>query len=367
MLMRFAKPYTTSIRLVRWAHTVLHAAIGESSEAIAMALGVWRIQAERWRERYASGGLATIKQYRQLAGRPSRADASEVARCATQTATKGVRHWSARMLDAMVWVCDTTVLRVWRILGLKLLLIKSFKVPRDLLSVEKLEDIIGLYRNLPEHAPVLCCDEKSQVRAMGKTQPGLPIEKGLADTMIHNYEHHGTTTVCSTPRILDNQVIGQHQKCHCHAKPLPLLPPIGLGAQKDKKFYLVCGNNAAHKYLDMQDWLSKNLQFHKLFTPISPSWLSMVKRFFRHIAIERSHRNIFRSVSELTAEIEKYIIMHKVARYIRNTIVMRAKITVVTSAFSTKRVPGWNRQKVRRRTWCYPTFRVTFSLSWEAL
>ncbi|MHB1672104.1 MAG: IS630 family transposase, partial [Acidiferrobacter sp.] len=190
-LRELAKSRTTSVRLARRAQMVLRAAMGESNEAIAEAIGVGRVQVGRWRERYAKGGLAAIKQDRPRGGRPSRANAAEIVRLTTQTTPKGATHWSTRRLAAQVGVSDTTVLRIWRAHGLKPHLVKSFKVSRDPLFVERLEDIVGLYLNPPEHALVLCCDEKNQVQALDRTQPGLPIKKGRAGTMTHDYKRHG--------------------------------------------------------------------------------------------------------------------------------------------------------------------------------
>ena len=165
-LTQLAKSRTTSVRLARRAQMILRAAMGESNEAIAEALGVGRVQVGRWRERYAQGGLAAIAQDRPRGGRPPRADAAEIVRLTTQTTPKGATHWSTRTLAAQVGVSDSTVLRVWRQHGLKPHLVKTFKVSRDPLFVEKLEDIVGLYMNPPEHALVLCCDEKSQVASV---------------------------------------------------------------------------------------------------------------------------------------------------------------------------------------------------------
>ncbi len=309
-LMQLAKSRTASIRLVRRAQMVLRAAMGESNEAIAEALGVGRVQVGRWRERYAKGGLAAIKQDRPRGGRPSRADAAEIVRLTTQTTPAGATHWSTRTLAARVGVSDTTVLRVWRAHGLKPHLVKSFKVSRDPLFVEKLEDIVGLYLNPPEHALVLCCDEKSQVQALDRTQPGLPIKKGRAGTMTHDYKRHGTTTLFAALSMLDGQVIGQCQKRHRHTEWLAFLRQIDRETPKDKELHLVCDNYATHKHPKVQAWLARHPRFRMHFTPTSSSWLNMVERFFRDITTERLRRGVFRSVPELTTAIEEYITVH---------------------------------------------------------
>ena len=309
-LTQLAKSRTTSVRLARRAQMILRAAMGESNEAIATALGVGRVQVGRWRERYAQGGLAAIAQDRPRGGRPPRADAAEIVRLTTQTTPKGATHWSTRTLAAQVGVSDTTVLRIWRAHGLKPHLVQTFKVSRDPLFVEKLEDIVGLYLNPPEHALVLCCDEKSQVQALDRTQPGLPMKKGRAGTMTHDYKRHGTTTLFAALSVLDGQVIGQCQKRHRHTEWLAFLRQIDRETPKDKALHLVCDNYATHKHPKVRTWLARHPRFHMHFTPTSASWLNMVERFFRDITTERLRRGVFRSVPELTTAIEEYIAVH---------------------------------------------------------
>ena len=309
-LMQLAKSRTASVRLVRRAQMVLHAAMGESNEAIAQTLGVGRVQVGRWRERYAKGGLAAIKQDHPRGGRPSRADAAGIVRLTTQTVPAGATHWSTRTLAAKVGVSDTTVLRVWRAHGLKPHLVKSFKVSRDPLFAGKLEDIVGLYLNPPEHALVLCCDEKSQIQALDRTQPGLPIKKGRAGTMTHDYKRHGTTTLFAALNMLDGQVIGQCQKRHRHTEWLAFLRQIDRETPKDKELHLICDNYATHKHPKVQSWLARHPRLHMHFTPTSASWLNMVERFFRDITTERLRRGVFRSVPELTTAIKEYITVH---------------------------------------------------------
>lgn len=270
-LTQLAKSRTTSVRLARRAQMVLRAAMGESNEAIAAALGVGRVQVGRWRERYAKGGLAAIKQDRPRGGRPSRADAAKIVRLTTQTPPQGATHGSTRTLAAKVGVSDTTVLRVWRAHGLKPHLVKSFKVSRDPLFVEKLEDIVGLYLNPPEHALVLCCDEKSPVQALDRTQPGLPIKKGRVGTMTYDDKRHGTTTLFAALSRLDGQVIGQCQQRHRHTEWLAFLRQIDRETPKDKELHLVCDNTATHKHPKVQDWLAQHPRFPMHFTPTSAS------------------------------------------------------------------------------------------------
>ena len=188
-LMRLARSKTTSVRLARRAQIVLGAADGLDNETIAAQVGAGRVQVGRWRTRYAEGGLAAIEQDLPRGGRPVKVDAARIVRLTTQTLPAAATHWSTRTMAAQVGVSDTTVLRVWRQHGLKPHRVRSFKVSRDPQFVEKLEDIVGLYMSPPEHALVLCCDEKSQVQALDRTQPGLALKKGRATVRQWLAEH----------------------------------------------------------------------------------------------------------------------------------------------------------------------------------
>ena len=198
MLERMTRSQTIDVRVARRARIVLLAGEGMGDREIARELGIGRIQAARWRGRFATDGVEAIQADLPRSGRKPRIDAAEIVRVTTQTKPAGTTHWSTRTLAAKLGISDTTVHKVWRANGIKPHLIKTFKVSRDPKFVEKLEDIIGLYMSPPEHAIVLCCDEKSQVQALDRTQPGLPLKKGRAETMTHDYKRHGTTS-CSRP------------------------------------------------------------------------------------------------------------------------------------------------------------------------
>ena len=309
-LTQLAKSRTTSVRLARRAQIVLLAAAGNPNDAIAEALDIGRVQVGRWRARYAEGGLAAIERDLPRGGRPPKVDAAEVVRLTTQTLPKAATHWSTRTLAAKVGVSDTTVLRVWHRHGLKPHLVETFKVSRDPRFAEKLEDIVGLYLNPPEHALVLCCDEKSQVQALDRTQPGLPLKKGRAATMTHDYKRHGTTTLFAALSTLDGSLIACCQQRHRHEEWLVFLRQINRETPKDKEVHLICDNYATHKHPTVQKWLAKHPRFHVHFTPTSASWLNMVERFFRDLSTQRLERGVFRSVPELTAAIKDYVVVH---------------------------------------------------------
>jgi len=309
-LTRLARSHTTSVRLSRRAHIVLMAAAGQSNREIAAELKIGRIQVGRWRERYVEGGLAAIERDLRRSGRKPQVDAAEIVRRTTQTLPVAATHWSTRTLAKEMGVSDSTVLRVWRAHGLKPHLVRGFKVSRDPDFVEKLEDIVGLYMSPPEHALVLCCDEKSQVQALDRTQPGLPLKKGRAATMTHDYKRNGTTTLFAALNVLDGQVIGQCQQRHTHAEWLKFLRKIDRETPKEKMLHLIADNYATHKHPAVQAWLEKHPRFVMHFTPTSASWSNMVERFFRDITTERLCRGVFTSVPNLIAAIDEYIAEH---------------------------------------------------------
>jgi len=309
-LIKLSRSNTTSVRLARRAKIVLLAARGKDNQQIAEELGVGRVQVGRWRERYADAGLAGIEQDLPRGGRKPTVDAQAIVRLTTQTTPDNATHWSTRTLAKVADVGATTVRRVWRAHGLKPHLIETFKVSRDPHFVEKLEDVVGLYLNPPEHALVLCCDEKSQVQALDRTQPGLPLKKGRAETMTHDYKRHGTTTLFAALNVLDGTVIGQCQQRHRHIEWLKFLRQIDRETPNDKKLHLVCDNYATHKHPKVRQWLKKHPRFHIHFTPTSASWLNMVERFFRDLTCERLRRGVFTSVPELIVAIEGYVDHH---------------------------------------------------------
>jgi transposase len=301
---------TIDVRAARRARIVLLASEGMGDRQIACQLGIGRIQAARWRGRFAEGGVAAIQADLPRSGRKPRIDAAEIVRVTTQTTPEGATHWSTRKLGAKLGISDTTVLKVWRANGLKPHLVETFKVSRDPKFVEKLEDIVGLYMSPPEHALVLCCDEKSQVQALDRTQPGLPLKKGRAATMTHDYKRHGTTTLFAAMSTLDGSVISRCAQRHRHTEWLDFLRQIDRETPKGKDLHLVCDNYATHKHPVVKGWLEKHPRFHIHFTPTSASWLNMVERFFRSISTDRLERGVFRSVPELVSAIEEYITVH---------------------------------------------------------
>jgi transposase len=309
-LVKLAHSNTVEVRLARRASIVLLAADGLDNRQIGEALGVGRIQVGRWRERYAAGGLQAIEKDRPRAGRKPVVNAAEIVRLTTQTKPQGATQWSTRTLAAVAGVSDTTVQRIWAAHGLKPHRVRQFKVSRDPKFIEKLEDIVGLYMSPPEHALVLCCDEKSQVQALDRTQPGLPMKPGRAATMTHDYKRNGTTTLFAAMNTLDGSIIARCEQRHRHSEWLAFLRQVNRETPKDKSLHLICDNYATHKHPVVREWLDRHPRFHVHFTPTSASWLNMVERFFRDITTERLRNGVFRSVPDLIAAIKEYIALH---------------------------------------------------------
>ena len=241
-LTRLARSKRTSVRLAQRAQIVLLAARGLQNKDIARQLGIGRVQVARWRERYLACGVQGIERDLPRGAPPVKVDVAKLVELTTQSTPEAATHWSTRKMAAVLEVSPSTVMRHWQANGLKPHLVRGFKISRDPKFVEKLEDIVGLYMSPPEHAIVLCCDEKSQVQALDRTQPGLPMKKGRAQTMTHDYKRNGTTTLFAALNVLDGQVIGQCQQRHTHAEWLKFLRKIDRETSK--------GRSATAKDLD---------------------------------------------------------------------------------------------------------------------
>jgi transposase len=312
-LRRQAAGALTPRRLVERCQIVLRAAEGETNEQIAAALGISRQKAARWRARFREGGRAGLEQ--DAPGRGCKpVYGPEIQQLIVdrtlRTRPPNSTHWSQRTLAQALDVSSRTIGRVWQAHGLKPHLVRTFKVSNDPHFTEKLEDVVGLYLNAPEHALVLCCDEKSQVQALDRTQPGLPLKKGRAGTMTHDYVRHGTTTLFAALNVADGTVIGQCQNRHRHQEWLKFLQLIDMQTPQDRDLHLILDNYATHKHPKVQRWLARHPRFHLHFTPTSASWLNMVERFFRDLTVNRLRRGVFHSLPDLVAALEKYLAQH---------------------------------------------------------
>jgi len=301
---------TSPQRLVQRALVVLLASEGKTNEEIGVKLGMSRQKAGRWRERYVEDGLAGLERDRPGRGRKPRISHQQramVVRKTTGPPPSTQTHWSRRTMAKVTGLGATTIGAIWRKHGLKPHLTHTFKVSNDPHFAQKLEAIVGLYLNVPEHALVLSCDEKSQVQALDRTQPGLPLKKGRAATYTHDYVRHGTTTLFAALNVADGTLISTCQQRHRHQEWLKFLKLIDASTPPDKDLHLIVDNYATHKHPKVKAWLGKHPRFHLHFTPTSASWLNMVERFFREITTKRLRRGVFHSVEHLIEAIEAYI------------------------------------------------------------
>ena len=296
------------------ARIVLMAAKGMTDKDIAQKLDTDRRVAARWRARFLAAGVDGLLQDASRPGRPrtarESANVQEVVRVTLEQTPQGATHWSTRTLAAHLGTSASAVARIWRDHGLKPHRIESFKLSNDPRFIDKLEDIVGLYLNPPEHALVLCCDEKTQIQALDRTQPGLPLKRGRGTTMTHDYKRNGVTTLFAALNVLTGQVLSMTDQLHRHQEWLRFLKKIDCNTPKTKELHLIVDNYATHKHPDVLAWLARHPRFHIHFTPTSASWLNMVERFFRDITDKRIRRGVFTSVAELEAAINEYIAVH---------------------------------------------------------
>lgn len=312
-LQAWARGRRVAARLVERSRIVLLAAEGKQDVEIAARLSIPRQKAARWRKRFLARGLAGLEQDAPRAGRPRSITPHKVRQVVaqtTQTVPPDATHWSTRAMARAAGISESSVRRIWKAHGLKPHRVATFKLSNDPQFAEKLEDIVGLYLNPPEHALVLSLDEKSQIQALDRTQPGLPLKKGRLQTMTHDYKRHGTTTLFAALNILNGKVIGTCMEKHRHQEWLRFLRLIDRQIPADQAVHLIVDNYATHKHPKVQRWLARHKRFQVHFTPTSASWLNMVERFFRDLTAKRVRRGVFRSVAELQAAIESYIQQH---------------------------------------------------------
>ena len=219
-------------------------------------------------------------------------------------------HWSLRSLGRKLGISHTSVQRIWHAHGLKPHLSRTFKLSNDPAFVDKVRDIVGLYLNPPEHALVLAVDEKSQIQALDRTQPGLPLKRGRAATMTHDYKRHGTTTLFAALDVLEGKVIGQCMLRHRAAEFIRFLRTLDKATPRERNLHLIVDNYAAHKTAAVKRWLAAHPRFHLHFTPTSASWLNAVEGFFATLTRRRLKRGIFHSVLDLNQAIREYIEAH---------------------------------------------------------
>ena len=303
----------TPVRLVLRSSVVLLAADGLENVDIAKTLGIARGTVGKWRERFSLDGYKGIEKDATRPGRKkrfSRRQVTEIVRKTTMETPRGQTHWSRRSMAKAVGVSESTVGRIWQSHGLKPHLFRTFKVSNDPHFAEKLEEIVGLYLHPPEHAVVLSVDEKSQIQALDRTQPTLPLKRGRCGTMTHDYKRNGTTTLFAALNVATGHVIGVCMPRHRHQEWLSFLQLIERESPKNKDLHIIADNYATHKHPTVRKWITRHPRFHLHFTPTSASWLNMVERFFRDLSEQALRRAAFSSVDDLIAGIHAYLDAH---------------------------------------------------------
>ena len=308
-----ARQRSLPLRLVERARIVLLAADGLENKQIAQRLHSTQEKAARWRKRFLAGGITALQKDAPRPGKPRTITDQKVKKVVEMTLHRkpaNATHWSTRTMARAAGISEASVRRIWRAHGLKPHRVRTFKLSRDPEFTEKLEDIVGLYLSPPEHAMVLCADEKSQIQALDRTQPGLPMKKGRCGTMTHDYKRNGTATLFAALDALEGDVITMCEDRHRHQEWLKFLRVIDDIVPPEKQIHMIVDNYATHKHPKVQRWLSRHPRFHMHFTPTGCSWLNMVERLFRDLTQNRLRRGIFRSIEELIEAIGNYIDHH---------------------------------------------------------
>jgi transposase len=301
------------MRLVQRAKIIQMAVDGILSQDIAHNLGVSRPTVQLWRQRFLALRLPGLEKDAPRPGRVpkiSEAKIRAVVEATLHAKPANATHWSTRSMAKAQHLSQPTVHRIWKQHNLKPHLVETFKLSRDKHFVEKLTDVVGLYLNPPDKALVLCVDEKSQIQALDRTQPGLPMKKGRCGTMTHDYKRNGTTTLFAALSMLDGKVIGDCMPRHRHQEFIRFLNKIDSETPAGPDLHLVVDNYGTHKHPRVKSWLRRHPRFHLHFIPTSSSWLNLVERWFREITDKRIRRGIFRSVPELITAIAEYLDNH---------------------------------------------------------
>ena len=305
-----ASSRTAPHREVVRAKALLLAGQGVATTAIASRLGVSAASVTSWRTRFGTDGLAKFGRVREGRGRKPSISAEQVEAIVHATLhdkPPGETHWSCRSMAKAQGVSKATVQRIWKARGLQPHRVETFKLSNDKRFEDKLVDVVGLYLNPPEKAVVLCMDEKSQIQALDRTQPSLPMKKGRAGTMTHDYKRNGTTTLFAALNVLTGVVIGRCLPRHRHTEFLKFLRVIDREVPKGLQVHLILDNYGTHKHANVVAWLAKHPRFHLHFTPTSSSWLNLVERWFRNLTDKAIRRGVFHSVPDLIAAIEAYL------------------------------------------------------------
>lgn len=307
-LIRVIRATSSAQRDVRRARIVLLRAQGQSQEATAREVGVTRPVVRLWEQRFVSMGLAGLKDAKGR-GRKASIAPQTVQRVLTQAVQPpiGRTRWSVRSMAKHAKISPAQVQRIWSANDIKPHVLRTFKLSNDKDFEAKFWDVIGLYLNPPDRALVLCCDEKSQIQALQRTQPGLPLGIGHIRTRTHDFVRHGTVTLFAALSYLDGKIISRIAARHDHAEWLKFLKHIDRDTPRGLDLHLIADNDGTHKHAAVKQWLAKHPRFHIHFVPTSSSWMNLVERFFSDLSREALSEGSFGSVRDLTLAIEIYL------------------------------------------------------------
>jgi transposase len=309
-LRRWISAHMTPQQVVFRCRIVLAAAEGRRDKDIASEMSVNYKTVALWRKRFVLEGPDCLWEVAQGRGRRSELDVDRIAAVLTatqETTPNGQTHWSCRSMAKAHGLSKDQVNRIWRAHGLKPHRVKGFKLSRDPLFLQKLTDVVGLYLNPPEKALVLCVDEKSQIQALDRTQPGLPLKKGRCGTMTHDYKRNGTTTLFAALEIAQGKVVGQCYAHHRHQEFLKFLARLDREFPPDLQLHIVMDNYGTHSHPKVQRWLAKHPRFVPHFVPTSSSWLNLVERWFGELTGKRLRRGTFTSATDLVHAINEFM------------------------------------------------------------
>lgn len=312
-LTKLVRARSTPQKVVLRAKIVLGAAEGLSNNALAKELGVSRPTVILWRDRYAKAGVAGLLKDAPRPGRRRQISAAKVEAIVKATLhkkPKDATHWSVRSMAKVQGISPATVQRIWHAHGLKPHRVKRFKLSTDPEFVRKLRDVVGLYLNPPDKALVLCVDEKSQIQALDRTQPALPLRPGIPERQTHDYVRYGTTTLFAAIELLEGRVIGKCMPRHRHTEFLKFLDQIERSIPKRREIHLVMDNYGTHTHPKVTAWFEAHPRYHTHFVPTSSSWLNLIERWFAEITRKRIRRGTFKSVPALEKAIRDYIRVH---------------------------------------------------------
>jgi len=301
------------LRLVQRARIIRMAADGVLNQTIAAALGISRPTVQLWRERFRALRLPGLEKDGPRPGRRPKISGRKIAavvEATLHTTPPNATHWSTRTMAKAQGLSEASVRRIWRQHRLKPHLVETFKLSRDQRFIEKLCDVVGLYLNPPDQALVLCVDEKSQIQALDRTQPLLPLRPGIPARQTHDYRRHGTTTLFAALSLLDGKVIGDCMPHHRHQEFIRFLKRIDTQTPVALDLHRIVDNYGTHKHPRVVAWLQRHPRFHLHFIPTSSSWLNLVERWFRELTDKRLRRGSFQNVPALVAAITQYIESH---------------------------------------------------------